>query len=147
MGIVAAVLRGLAVIVGLLTWEVLFVWLLRAALAPAPDIWRGTRTNVGPWRSSRGLEVTPRSYIAFLSSIVPFIVGGLSLPPLLAIGTLSSSGGAAIAGGIGAVLMLLFFIGTLLHAIVNAFNRPSWLVPPSRRAEHGWVRRRRDARR
>jgi len=129
-------------------WMLLFGWLLRRLLAAARPVWRGDTSQVARWNTRRFIEVTPRSFFAFMLTMAPFAVGMMLLP----VGVI----GARFAGrsnlwlipaGFALICFGVMLCGMVLHALVNAFNRPRWLVAPPYRDRPGWVAERRARRR
>ncbi|GAB4055599.1 hypothetical protein GCM10028775_50910 [Catellatospora paridis] len=118
---------------------------LRHVWRVVPALWRGEHEGSLPVRHVRMYDVFPRSYVTallplsaiagfFLLLGLQFVVGKLTLAP--------AKGAFA--------LMVLTVPLTVLHWVVNAYNRPRALVPPAYRDQPGWVevrRRRRSNRR
>lgn len=124
-------------------WMPVFVWLLRRLLKPARAIWHGDTSHVARFNPRRGLEVTPRSYFAFLLTMAPFAVA-MILMPVVGIGLqVTRSNLWLIPAGIALLCIGIMLCGIVLHALVNAFNRPRWLVAPPYRRQPGWVAQRR----
>ncbi|WP_191839011.1 hypothetical protein [Catellatospora chokoriensis] len=110
-----------------------------------PALWRGEHEGSLPVGHVRMYDVFPRSYVTALLPLsafagfvlllgVQFVVGALTIAP---------AKGAFLLMGLTAPL-------TVLHWVVNAYNRPRALVPPAFRDQLGWVdvrRRRRSNRR
>jgi hypothetical protein len=105
-----------------------------------PRVWRGDTLLALPYSSSRAPEVNHRSFPAFTG-----FIGLLSLGMLVAfLGSLLDEAALALAGGLVVLLSVVVFVP--LWVLVNATNRPRFLVPPSRRDESGWWAARRDRR-
>ena len=125
----------------------LFGWFLRRLFKEARPIWHGNASTVARWNTGRSMEVTARSFFAFLLTMASFAVAMILLP-VAAIGMkLTRSGLWLIPAGIALLCIGLMLCGIVLHALVNAFNRPRWLVPPPYRDQPGWVAQRRVGRR
>ncbi len=138
---------GLLAVLAVASWMLPFSWLLKRLLAPARSIWHGhtSHVDVARWNKGprRGLEVTPRSYFAFLLTMAPFAVG-MMLLPMGPIGEqLVRSDAWLIPAGLALICIGVMVCGFVLHALVNAFNRPARLVPPPYRDQPGWVAQRR----
>jgi hypothetical protein len=97
-----------------------------------PKVWRGETLLTLPWPNYHGPEVNHRSFPAFTAFIAA--LGGGAL--LVLIGGMTDNRGFTIAGGLAMVVGTLVFVP--LWILVNAVNRPRFLVPPTRRQEHGW---------
>jgi hypothetical protein len=111
-------------------------------VARLPKVWRGENLLTLPWPNSRGPEVNHRSSPAFTGFIGLLCIGMLLAVPA-AVWAVEA---LAVAAGLCILLSLVF---VPLWILVNAINRPRFLVPPSRREEPGWwaARRHRRARR
>jgi hypothetical protein len=102
------------------------------AVVRLPKVWRGETLASLPWASVRGPEVNHRSFPAFTGFIVGIGAGAV----LVWIGMLTDSRGLSTAGGLAIVLGVVVFVP--LWIVVNAVNRPRFLVPPTRRQDRGW---------
>ena len=106
-------------------------------VARLPAVWRGASFH----RSYRKLEVNRRSYLIFVVE-VGLLCAGIMLGGIgLAVDNEWLRRDASLA------LVLLAVSLLPVHLMVNAFNRPRFLVPPDLRHEPGWVGRRQQARR
>ena len=107
-----------------------------------PRVWRGDSLDTLPWSNNAGPEVNHRSFPAFTLFLVLFTAGVLLAAP--------ASVWDVHGLGVTAVLCLFMSVPALvLWILVNATNRPRFLVPPARRDEPGWWaawRQRRDRR-
>jgi len=102
------------------------------------SVWRGDRVRwlpmIGLWMS--GPRVNNRSFPAWAVSIFWFWTASC----LLAVEAVDREGALRVAVGLCGLVWLVTFP---LWLIVNALNRPRFLVPPGRRREKGsWPRRR-----
>ena len=106
-----------------------------------PRVWRGETLLTLPWPNFHGPEVNHRSFPAFTGFIAT--LGGGAV--LVWIGMLTGSRGPSIVGGLAIVIGVIVFVPVWI--LVNAVNRPRFLVPPARRQDHGrwaeWRARRR----
>ena len=97
-----------------------------------PKVWRGETLLSLPYSNYRAPEVNHRSFPVFTGFIAA--LGGGAL--LLWIGVLTGGRGLTITGG------MTIFVGVIVFAplwiLVNAVNRPRFLVPPTRRKDPGW---------
>ena len=94
-----------------------------------PRVWRGERLSWVPMDTIKGPRVEHRSFPVFTVWLTVFVLGWA----LLAAGTT-----------VGAFVMVVATIVLVpLWLLVNAVNRPSFVVPPARRRERGWASRRR----
>ncbi len=89
------------------------------------------------------MEVTPRSYFAFLPTMAPSTVAMMLMPVGMIGLRLTRSNLWLIPSGIALLCIGVMLCGIALHALVNAFNRPRWLVAPPYRHQPGWVAQRR----
>jgi hypothetical protein len=93
------------------------------------------------------MEVTPRSFFTFLLTMAPFAVGMMLLPVgVIGVRLAGRSDLWLIPSGLALMCFGLMLCGMVLHALVNAFNRPRWLVAPPYRDRLGWVTERRACR-
>jgi hypothetical protein len=107
-------------------------------VAHVPAVWRGADFHL---RGGRLPEVNRRSYLIF---VVEFFV--LSTGLMLGfIGLITGSELLRRNVPLTGVLLALSLLP--VHLVVNAFNRPRFLVPPDLRHEPGWVGERQEARR
>ena len=97
-----------------------------------PKVWRGETLLTLPWANYHGPEVNHRSFPAFTGFIAA--LGGGAL--LVWIGMLTDNRILANTGGLAMVLGVIVFVP--LWILVNAVNRPRFLVPPARRQGQGW---------
>jgi hypothetical protein len=106
-------------------------------VARLPAVWRGASFH----RRFGVLEVNRRSYLIFVVE-VGLLCAGLTLGGIgLAVDNEWLRRDASFA------LMLLALSLLPVHLVVNAFNRPRFLVPPDLRHEPGWEGERQEARR
>jgi hypothetical protein len=97
-----------------------------------PKVWRGETLLSLPYRNFFAPEVNHRSFPAFTGFIAA--LGGGAL--LVSIGMLTGITDLTGVGGLAMVVGVLVFVP--LWILVNAVNRPRFLVPPARRQEPGW---------
>jgi hypothetical protein len=94
-------------------------------------VWRGERPRFMAG-SNRLFSVYPRSYLTYLATATCYLGG----PGIL----LLSAAGRVVAMGIIGVALAVATVPVLcLHAVVNMFNRPAFLVPPRYRSLRGTV--------
>ncbi|MFG1941458.1 hypothetical protein [Nonomuraea sp. NPDC048826] len=121
----------------------LAIWLVAAWDLPRlPHLWR---TGILRFRMMSDLnifqmDVHPRSFLPHVLSC-NFLTGGLLV---LVSGVIFRITWMEVAGWI---IFALTLPAALLHASVNAFNRPRLLVPPPLRGEPGWMAELRDRQR
>lgn len=109
-----------------------------------PAVWRGDADAVPDLPSQMPFNVHPRSYVTFTMFAFAFFGGGAILIIRAPVLENIIPGASRLPG---AVLLIAIVVPLVLHLIVNAFNRPKWLVPPPFRHQPGWVAARRDRRR
>jgi hypothetical protein len=97
-----------------------------------PKIWRGKTILALPYSNPFAPEVNHRSFPAFTGFIAALGGGGL----LVWIGMLIGSRDVTGVGGLVIVVGAVVFVP--LWIVVNAVNRPRFLVPPTRRQDRGW---------
>jgi hypothetical protein len=102
-------------------------------VARLPKVWRGDTLLALPYANSRGPEVNHRSFPAFTGFIGLLCLGML----LVFLANALDVAALAVAGGVVVFLSLVF---VPMWILVNATNRPRFLVPPTRRDEPGWWR-------
>jgi hypothetical protein len=107
-------------------------------VAQVVAVWRGADVHLSGGRLP---EVNRRSYLIFAVEVCVFC-GGLMLG---FVGLLTGSELLRRNASLTGVLLALSLLP--VHLVVNAFNRPGFLVPPDLRHEPGWVGRRQEARR
>ncbi len=96
-----------------------------------PPVWRGERVSSLPWPNMHGPEVNHRSFPAFCGFSTCLGIFAAVFPISIVV---DHDGLAAIAVAV-AVLGFVVFVPPWI--LVNAINRPRFLVPPSRRSEPG----------
>jgi hypothetical protein len=112
-------------------------WYGVVALRHLPQVWRGERTPWLPSITVFGPSVNLRSYPTFVVAATGFGAGGV-------LTVLAGAVGAGLLLRTGIVLMSCSsLLGFFLIVVVNALNRPRFLVPPRLRNERGWLPRRR----
>ena len=97
-----------------------------------PEVWRGGSLRSLPWNNLYGPEVNHRSFPAFVLFLVS-LTSGITFAFL---GTWLEN--RALVGTAFVLLVVAIPVLIPLWIIVNAVNRPRFLVPPSRRKERGW---------
>ncbi|MFC7527453.1 hypothetical protein [Actinoplanes sp. GCM10030250] len=114
-------------------------FILYKALAPFRRIWSGEAAAAAELPSQFG-PVPARNYLAYLLWVTPAALAGtlVSLGLLLNLIT-GSWTGLAVIPRTGFVLFLVSLPLTLLHVLVSATNRPSFLVPPPYRDQPGAI--------
>lgn len=101
-----------------------------------PSVWRGDKETVSlPTGPGYKISVNARNYPTFVASVVCFFMiapiwiilpeFGFVLPLLLE-------------QFFGLVVLLAVFL-MALTLIINAFNRPKFMIPPPHRDESGWL--------
>ncbi len=120
-------------------WIPGFGWLLMRLLKPARAIWHGDTSQVARWNTSRYMEVTPRSYFALLLTMAPFAAAMILMPVGMIGLQVTRNNLWLIPAGFSLLCIGVMLCGIALHALVNAFNRPRWLVAPPYRHQPGWV--------
>jgi hypothetical protein len=106
-----------------------------------PKVWRGETLRSLPYSNYLAPEVNHRSFPVFTGFIAA--LGGGAL--LVWIGMLVDSRDVTGVGGLAMVVGTIVFVP--LWILVNAVNRPRFLVPPARRKDPGWWGERRSQRR
>lgn len=109
------------------------LWVIADVVRRLPRVWRGESRDLSAI-PRLPFAVHPRSYLTFAIWVASFF--GASA--VLVLGLLVHVEWVLFTG-IGLGLASLPAAG--LHLVVNALNRPRFLVPPTHRDEPGWVNR------
>lgn len=101
-----------------------------------PAVWRGDKESVSLYSSNydSSISVNVRNYPTVALSLVCICIVG---PIWLGLGSIGLVSG--ITSLPFAIMVILGFILLPVAVIVNAFNRPKFLVPPPHREKSGWV--------
>ena len=115
-------------------------WILYRAVAPLKAIWRGDTSRIYTLPTRSGI-VQARNYLAYLLWVIPAFGGLMFIGVAIISATLSSvrTDLIDILFTIGVCSLLAAGPLLLVHVIVNATNRPRFLVPPPYRDQPGAI--------
>ena len=139
----------IAYVVGGIAAAGVAIVIIARVVRPARAIWRGDASKV-PRTHQSMLAVGPRTYPTYLLAAVTFSAGWLACGVGVALGGLhraTTPGWPTYVVGIGVLLWVSTVVLVPLNWLVDATNRPKFLVPPPFRDEPGAIRAARERRR
>jgi hypothetical protein len=109
-------------------------------VARLPRVWRGGTVHSLPWPNTLGPQINHRSFPVFVGFVV-FLAGGALL---LFVSAAIGAQAMGVVGVFSGIVSICVFVP--LWILINAINRPRFMVPPARRREPGWLAARRKSR-